>query len=106
MLFLAKFKHQQLTSFQFTATNAFTYLQSLHLVSTTFAIWGLVIIQTAFRADLAQHVVGLKFMFLQLTLLGTSILNIIVGALVSKGIIPCNPFLPSAARAASEYGNI
>ncbi|KAK2155504.1 hypothetical protein LSH36_238g03044 [Paralvinella palmiformis] len=80
--------------------NAFTYLQSIHIVSTTFAIWGLVILQTAFRADLVRYVSGLKFLFLQLTLIGTSLLNIIIGSLVSKGIIPCTPFLPSTARAA------
>ena len=92
-----------LSPFQFTAANAFTYLQSIHIVSTTFAIWGLVILQTAFRADLVRYVSGLKFLFLQLTLIGTSLLNIIIGSLVSKGIIPCTPFLPSTARAASKY---
>ncbi|KAK2146907.1 hypothetical protein LSH36_579g02028 [Paralvinella palmiformis] len=80
--------------------NAFTYVSCLNTVSTLFAVWGLIIVQKAFRKTLKQFLIFVKFVVLQLTLIGTVLFNVIITVLVSKGIIRCTELISTGARAA------
>lgn len=81
------------------SNNAYPYLITINSVSTLTTAWGLLIVYKTFKSYLRSFVVGVKFSYLQLAVLGTIIGNIIIACLVTGDIIPCNNYIPSQARA-------
>ncbi|KAK2155505.1 hypothetical protein LSH36_238g03102 [Paralvinella palmiformis] len=81
------------------ADNAFPYLATLNTVSTLLSAWGLLIVYKTFQTTLSNFFVGVKFLYLQLAILGTVIGKVIIACLVTGDVIPCNTFIPSRARA-------
>ena len=61
------------------------------------------IVYKTFQTTLSNFFVGVKFLYLQLAILGTVIGKVIIACLVTGDVIPCNTFIPSRARALSKY---
>ena len=87
---------------QVAADEAYIYLTVLGTLSSLLSIWGLLILQTSYKSQLAQFSVSHKFLYVQGVLLGTTVGNLVIGGLVSAHVITCNRLLPSASRAQSK----
>ncbi|ESN92577.1 hypothetical protein HELRODRAFT_189512 [Helobdella robusta] len=84
--------------------NGFIYIMVVNLISTMLAVYGLMLTKGALQENLQEKfsITG-KIASLQLTLICSVIPNLIIGILVSNGVITCGPLLTSKGRGEVLY---
>ena len=82
--------------------NGYIYITIINLLSTLPAMWGLYLIVEALKDDLDKFSMRGKIVSIQLTLIVTSIPNLIISSLVSSGYITCTPLFMSKSRGESK----
>lgn len=84
--------------------NAYIYVTVLNLVSTLVAVYGLMLTRGLLGPEFErQFSITGKIASLQLTLICSAVPNLIIGILVSTGVIQCSVLLPSKARSEMLY---